>query len=120
MAKKGQNDASDIFDQLCALWPYPKLSIQAKHRASLEMDFVVDKQWEKWLKHHASIGLPQEYVDSGPNSKSAFIIPSKSQLTEHLTAGTHTILLAQQHFDTYSHTVMENLRGQRLPKRKRK
>ena len=70
------------------------------------------------LKHHASIGLPQEYVDSGPNS---FIIASKSQLTKHLTAGTHTILLAQQHFDTYSHTVAENLRGgQRLPKRKKK
>ena len=30
-------------------------------------------------------------------------------------------LTPQQHFDTYSHTVMENLRGgQRLPKKKKK
>ena len=107
-------ESSGVFYLCLAMWPNVVLSKQEKITACNELEWLINKQYEKWVEWRNMISLPPDY---GENDMERFILDARSELNQHLLKQTVVIRSAASKFAEDYKTIRTKLEaGGRLPR----
>jgi hypothetical protein len=91
-----------VFHLCLMLWPDPAAVTNSGWQLVLrELRFLVDKQWEQWLRHSVIVQLPPDV-----STKDAFLDQCNLELTEHRAALSQVVLGARESFRTHVSEVL--------------